>query len=162
MSQKQDNLKERTLVILKPDAMQRGLFGEIVERFENKGLKIVGLKMIQMSDLLLDKHYAQHKGKDFLPRLKKFMMLMPVALIVFEGLEAVRVVRAMCGPTDGKNASPGTIRGDFSMSRSNTIVHSSEDVKAAKREIGIFFNPKELFSYIKPDEHFYYGEEERN
>ena len=93
--------------------------------------------------------------------MKKFMMLSPVALIVLEGLEAARVVRAMCGPTDGKNAPPGTVRGDFSMSGSNTIVHSSEDLKAAKREIAIFFKPNELFNYIKPDEHFYYGEEER-
>ena len=155
------NTKERTLLILKPDAMQRGLFGEIVERFENKGLKIVGIKMIKMSNLLLDKHYAQHKGKPFLPILKKFMMLLPVALIVFEGLEAVRVVRAMCGPTLGRNALPGTIRGDFSMSGSNTIVHSSEDEGAAKREISIFFKSAELFDYVKPDEHFYYGEEER-
>jgi len=155
------NTKERTLLILKPDAMQRGLFGEIVERFENKGLKIVGIKMIKMSDLLLDEHYAQHKGKPFLPKLKNFMMLMPVALIVFEGLESVRVVRAMCGPTVGRNAPPGTIRGDFSMSGSNTIVHSSEDVEASSREIAIFFKEEEIFNYVKPDEHFYYGEEER-
>lgn len=152
--------KERTLVILKPDAMHRGLLGEIISRFEKKGIRPVGLKMIKMSNLLLDKHYAQHKGKHFLPKLKEFMMKLPVVVIVFEGLEVVRVVRTMCGPTDGKNAPAGTIRGDFSMSTSNTIVHSSEDIKAAKREISIFFKPNELFNYNRPDLDFYYAEDE--
>ena len=155
------NIKERTLVILKPDALQRGLLGEIVHRFERKGIKIAGMKMMQLSNLLLDRHYVQHKGKHFLPRLKNFMMTLPVVVIVFEGLDVVRVVRTMCGTTDGKNALLGTIRGDFSMSISQNIVHSSEDLKAAKREIGIFFKSAELFNYKKPDEHFFYNEEER-
>ena len=154
--------KERTLFILKPDAMHRGLLGEIISRFERKGISPVGMKMIKMSNLLLDKHYAQHKGKHFLPKLKEFMMKLPVVVIVFEGLQVVRVVRGICGPTDGKNAPSGTIRGDFSMSTSNTIVHSSEDVKAAKREIAIFFKPNELFNYNRPDLDFYYAEDELN
>src|SRR3989339_1731068 len=95
-------LKERTLIILKPDALHRGLVGEILDRFEQKGLRPVGMKMIKMTDLLLDKHYAQHKGKHFLPRLKKFMKSLSVVLVVLEGLDVVRVVRSMCGPTDGK------------------------------------------------------------
>ncbi len=152
--------KERTLLILKPDALHRGLLGEILARFEDKGLRPAGIKMMKMSDLLLDEHYAQHKGKHFLPRLKKFMKILPVVLVVLEGLEVVRVVRAMCGPTDGKNAPPGTIRGDFGMSISNNIVHSSEDLKAAKREIAIFFKKDELFSYDRPDIHFYYADDE--
>jgi len=155
-----DKSKERTLVILKPDALQRGLLGEIIAKFEDKGITIAGMKMVKLSDVLLDKHYAQHKGKPFLPRLKKFMKLLPVMLIVFEGLEVARVVRAMCGSTEGKNAPPGTIRGDYSMSRAATIVHSSEDIKAAKREIALFFKKDELFNYRKPDEHFYYSEDE--
>lgn len=154
--------KERTLVIIKPDAMHRGLLGEIIARFEKKGISPVGMKMIKMSNLLLDKHYAQHKGKHFLPKLKEFMMKLPVVVIVFEGLDVVRVTRAMCGPTDGKNAPAGTIRGDFSMSTSSTIVHSSEDVNAAKREIAIFFKSSELFDYNRPDLDFYYAEDELN
>jgi len=154
-------LKERTLIILKPDALHRGLVGEILSRFERKGIRPVGMKMIKMTDLLLDEHYAQHKGKHFLPRLKDFMKLLPVVLVVLEGLEVARVVGAMCGPTDGKNAPPGTIRGDFGMSISNNIIHSSEDLKAAKREIGIFFKADELFNYERADLQFYYAEDER-
>ena len=154
-------IKERTLIIIKPDAFQRGLLGEIIHRFEDKGLKLAGIKMVQLSDILLDKHYAQHKGKHFFEKLKKFMKLLPVVLMVWEGLESVRVARAMCGSTDGKNAPPGTIRGDFSMSTSANIVHSSEDIKAANREIGIFFRNSELINYNKPDVDFYYAEDER-
>ena len=145
---------------MKPDAIHRGIVGEILDRFEQKGIRPVGMKMLKMSDLLLDKHYAQHNGKHFLPRLKKFMKSLPVVLVVLEGLDVVRVVRNMCGPTDGKNAPPGTIRGDYGMSTSANIIHSSEDLKAAKREIGIFFKKNEIFSYSRPDIHFYYAEDE--
>ena len=154
------NIKEKTLVILKPDALQRGILGEIIARFEDKGIKLVGMKMMKLNDLLLDKHYAQHKGKAFLPRLKEGMKRLPVIMMVFEGLEVARVVRTMCGSTDGKNAQPGTIRGDYSMSIANTIVHSSEDVSAANREINIFFSKKELFDYAKPDMGYYYADDE--
>ena len=154
------NSKEKTLIILKPDTIHRGIVGEILDRFEQKGIKPVGMKMLKMTDLLLDKHYAQHKGKHFLPRLKKFMRLLPVVLVVLEGLDVVRVVRNMCGPTDGKNAPPGTIRGDYGMSISANLIHSSEDLKAAKREINIFFQKNEIFSYSRPDIHFYYTEDE--
>ena len=154
------SIKEKTLIIMKPDAIHRGIVGEILDRFEQKGIKPVGMKMLKMTDLLLDKHYAQHKGKHFLPHLKKFMRSLPVVLVVLEGLDVVRVVRNMCGPTDGKNAPPGTIRGDYGMSISANIIHSSEDLKAAKREIGIFFNKNEIFSYLRPDIHFYYDDGE--
>lgn len=154
------NIREKTLIIIKPDAVHRGIVGEILDRFEQKGIRPVGIKMIKMSDLLLDKHYTQHKGKHFFPRLKKFMKSLPVVLVVLEGLDIVRVVRNMCGPTDGKNAPPGTIRGDYGMSVSANIIHSSEDLKTAKREIGLFFKKAELFSYHRSDIHFYYNEEE--
>ncbi len=151
--------KERTLIIVKPDAMQRGLMGEIVHRFERKGIKFVGMKLVKLSDVILDKHYAQHKGKHFFEPTKKYMQMMPVLAAVLEGLDVVRLVRAVCGPTDGKNALPGTIRGDFSMSIARNIIHSSEDLKAAKREIKLYFKPSELFSYERPNEAFHHDVE---
>lgn len=153
------NPKERTLIILKPDTLQRGLVGEIMHRFERKGIKVVGLKMVQLSDLLLDKHYAQHKGKHFFEPTKKYMQMLPVVLMVLEGLEVGKVARFMCGATEGRNAQPGTIRGDFSMAISRNIVHSSEDEKSAQREIKLYFKPAELFEYNRPDIHFYFDVE---
>jgi len=150
------NTKERTLIILKPDAMQRGLMGEILKRFEQKGIKFAGMKMVKLSNVLLDKHYAQHKGKHFFEPTKKYMQMTPVLLAVLEGMEAIRVVRGICGPTDGKNAPPGTIRGDFSMSIARNIIHSSEDLKSARREIKLYFKSAELFSYQRPNEAFHH------
>ena len=151
---------ERTLVLLKPDAIQRRICGEIIDRFEQKGIKIVGVKLVRLSDATLDRHYAEHKGKSFLPRLKEFMKRLPVIAMALEGLEVARVVRVMCGVTDGKNAPPGTIRGDYGMSRSANIIHSSSDAAAAKREVKLFFKPSELLSYTKPDMEFYYATDE--
>ena len=151
--------KEKTLIILKPDAMQRGLIGEILNRFERKGIKFVGLKMVKLSDVLLDKHYAQHKGKHFFEPTKQYMKKMPVIIAVLEGMEAVRIIRTICGPTDGKNAPPGTIRGDFSMSIARNIIHSSEDLAAAQREIKIYFKPSELFSFERPNEDYHHDVE---
>lgn len=150
---------ERTLIILKPDAMQRGLMGEILSRFERKGIKFIGLKLVKLSDVLLDKHYAQHKGKHFFEPTKQYMKMMPVVVAVLEGMEAVRVVRGICGPTDGKNAPAGTIRGDFSMSIARNIVHSSEDLKSAHREIRLYFKTSELFRYERPNESFLHDTE---
>jgi len=150
------NTKEQTLIILKPDAIQRGLLGEILDRFEQKGIRPVGMKMMKLSELLLDKHYAQHKGKHFFEPTKQYMKMLPVVLVVLEGLDVVKVVRTMCGPTDGRNAPPGTIRGDFSAGISRNIIHSSEDEKAASREIKLYFKSNEICSYDKPDAHFYY------
>src|SRR3989338_1672581 len=150
---------QRTLIILKPDAIHRGIVGEIIDRFEQKGIKIVGMKMAKLSDLLLDKHYAQHKGKHFFEPTKKYMQMLPVVLVVLEGLEVVRVVRTMCGPTDGRNAPPGTIRGDYSGAISRNIIHASEDEKAAYMEIKLYFKTTEIFGYDKPDAHFYYDVE---
>lgn len=156
------NLKERTLVILKPDALQRGILGELIHRFERKGLKVVAIKMAKLSDLLLNKHYAHHKDKPFFTGLKKFMRSSPVVLMVLEGLESVRVARQICGPTDGKNAPAGTIRGDFSISTQANIIHTSENTVVAKQEIKRFFKLSELFEYRKCDLEFIYGVEERS
>ena len=133
--------------------------GEILNRFERKGIKFVGLKLVKLSDVLLDEHYAQHKGKHFFEPTKQYMKMMPVVIAVLEGMEAVHVVRAVCGPTDGKNAPPGTIRGDFSMSIARNIIHSSEDVAAADREIKLYFKADELFDYERPNEAFHHDTE---
>ncbi|MEK7123400.1 MAG: nucleoside-diphosphate kinase, partial [Patescibacteria group bacterium] len=142
-------MKERTLVIIKPDAFQRGLLGEILSRFEHKGLKIVGLKMVHLSDVLLDEHYDVHKNKPFFNELKRFMKTSPCVVLCLEGLEAVSVVRLICGPTASRTAPPGTIRGDFSMSGQATVVHASDSIENAKREINLFFAASELFEYSK-------------
>ncbi len=155
------DLKERTLIIIKPDAVQRGLVGPILERFHNKGLKLVGLKMTKLSDVLINKHYAHHREKSFFGGLKAFMQSAPVALIVLEGLESVEVVRSLVGPTSGRKAPAGTIRGDFSISTQTNIIHASDSVATAKTEIKRFFKASEIFDYDRNDYDFVYGEEER-
>jgi nucleoside-diphosphate kinase len=152
---------EKTLIIIKPDALQRSLFGEIMSRFEKKGFKIVGIKMIRLSEKLVSKHYSEHKGKPFLPRLKKFMKSAPVIVAVLEGMDVVNVVRMMVGPTDGKKADAGSIRGDYSISGHLTIIHASDSRTAAKKEISNLFGKKELFGYKKIDFDFIYSEDER-
>ncbi len=156
-----NNLEERTLILLKPDALQRNLLGKIIERFENKGLKIVGLKMMQLSDVLLEDHYSHHKDKPFFEGLKRFMAQSPVVAIVLEGLEAVKIIRMLCGATSGRQADIGTIRGDFSMSPQANIIHASDSVETAEKEIWRFFNADEIFDYQKIDFSVIYGEEDR-
>jgi len=155
------NTKERSLVLLKPDAVQRNLLGKIIERFEHKGLKIVGLKMMQLSDVLLESHYAHHKNKPFFQDLKKFMQGAPIVAMVIEGLEAIKVVRMICGPTSGRAADMGTIRGDFSLSTQANIVHASDSPESAESEIWRFFNSDEIFDYAKTDFEYIYGSDER-
>lgn len=155
------NLKERTLVIIKPDALQRNLLGEIVGRFEKKGLKIVGMKMARLSDVVLNEHYDHHKNKPFFSGLKNFMKSAPVVVLALEGLEAIQVTRAIVGPTSGRVAPGGTIRGDLCVSTQANIVHTSDSLKSARDEIKRFFSRRELFDYAKADFHFTYGEEER-
>lgn len=155
-------LKERTLIIVKPDALQRGLLGEILHRFERKGIKIVGLKMMHLDDVLIEKHYFEHKDKPFFADIKSFMKQSPCAVLVLEGLEVVSVARNICGATSGRVAQPGTIRGDFSMSKGANIVHSSDSLESAEREINNFFTEEELFSYDRPDICQIYTEEERS
>lgn len=154
------NIKERTLVIIKPDAIQRNLIGEIISRFERKGLKIIGMKMIKLSDVLLDKHYLHHKDKPFFTSLKRYMKTSPVLLVVLEGLEAVSVTRLIVGPTSGRAADAGSIRGDLSMSVQANIVHASDSVSSSRAEIKRFFKSRELFDYRRNDFDFIYSEEE--
>src|SRR6056297_1551144 len=142
---------EKTLILLKPDALQRNFLGEVISRFERKGLKIVGLKMMRLSEKTLEKHYSQHKGKNFFKDLVKFMKDSPVVAIVLEGTGAIKAVRNLCGPTVGREAEAGTIRGDFSMSHQHNIVHASDSKETAKKEINRFFKDSELFNYEKYD-----------
>ena len=155
------NKKERTLIIIKPDALQRNLLGAIIQRFERKGLKIIGMKMVELDDVLLDQHYAHHKDKPFFKSLKRFMKSSPVVMMVLEGFEVVKAVRLITGATKGSEADAGTIRGDFAMSSQCNIVHASDSLETAEKEIYRFFNEDELFNYEKIDFGYVYGEEER-
>lgn len=155
------SIKERTLIIIKPDALQRNLVGEIISRFERKGLKIIGLKMIQIDDLKIEEHYAHHIDKPFFNRLRSFMQSNPVVLLVLEGLEAVNAVRIITGATKGREADAGTIRGDFAMGMQTNIVHASDSVENGEAEIKRFFSPSEIFDYKKIDFEYVYSEEER-
>lgn len=138
---------EKTLVILKPSAVQRGLIGEITTRFERKGLRLAGMKMMQLTDELLNEHYAHLSEKPFFQRVKNSMMASPVIVCCYEGVDAIQVVRSMTGATNGRVAIPGTIRGDFSVSLQENIVHTSDSPKTAIEEINRFFKPEELFEY---------------
>ena len=130
---------ERTLVILKPDAVRRGLVGEILSRFEAKGLSIVAMEHRTIDGALADEHYAEHVERDFYPPLRAFVTSGPMVSLVLEGDEAVDVVRALNGATDGRKAAPGTIRGDLSLSNRENLVHGSDSAESAKRELAIWF-----------------------
>lgn len=138
---------QKTLVILKPSAVQRGLVGEVICRFEKKGLQIVGMKMVSLSDSILEEHYSHLKEKPFFKRIKDSMQVSPVIVLALEGLEAVEVVRTMTGPTNGRKAQPGTIRGDFSVSVQENIVHASDSPETAEIELKRFFVKEEIFKY---------------
>ena len=131
---------ERTLVLLKPDAVQRGLVGSILSRFEAKGLSIVGLKMRTFDRSVLEQHYEVHKEHPFYPNLVEFMTSGPVVAITLEGKDAITVVRTLVGKTNAREAAPGTIRGDFGMSFSNNLVHASDGEDTAKFELGLWFS----------------------
>jgi len=153
--------EERTLIIIKPDALQRNLLGEIIHRFEKKGLKIIGLKMAQLGDVLIEEHYGHHKDKPFFDSIKKYIKSSPVVVMALSGINTVKAVRLIVGPTKGYEADAGSIRGDFSMSIQTNIVHASESGEIAGTEINRFFKPEEMFDYKKIDFDFIYGEEER-
>lgn len=138
---------ERTFVVLKPDAVQRRLVGELYGRFEQKGLKVVGLKMLRVTKELSRQHYAEHVERPFYPLLEEFITSGPVIAMVLEGPEAITVIRTMLGTTNGREAPPGTIRGDFGSSRQMNLVHGSDGPDAASREIGIYFRDDELMDY---------------
>ena len=138
---------DRTLVIVKPDCVQRRLVGRVLARLEDKGLKIVALKMIQMDLPLAERLYSVHKGRDFYEPLLAFMTSSPAIALVLEGPSVIPVVRGMLGPTAGTEALPGTIRGDFGLSSRLNLLHASDSPESAAREIGILFQPSELLSY---------------
>ena len=151
---------EKTLILLKPSAIQRGHIGHIISRFENKGLRIAGLKMMQLTDEIIDEHYAHLLDKRFFPRIKASMMATPVIAGCIEGLDAVAVVRTLTGVTNGRNAAPGTIRGDFSMSVQENVIHASDSIESAKTEINRFFKAEELFEYKLASFPFIYSTDE--
>ena len=151
---------EATLVILKPSAIGRAIAGEIVSRFEKKGLIIAGMKMMQLNDEILDEHYAHLKDRPFFPRIKASMMATPVVAMCVKGIDAVQVVRAMTGVTNGRKAAPGTIRGDYSMSGQENIVHASDSVENAQIELARFFKPEEMFEYRPTSFNYLYASDE--
>jgi nucleoside-diphosphate kinase len=138
---------ERTLVLIKPDGVQRGLVGEIISRFERRGLKLVGMKLIQVDQDLSRRHYAEHVNKGFYPSLEKFITSSPSVAMVWEGANAIQKVRDMMGKTDPNESPLGTIRGDYGMEKTMNLVHGSDGPESAAREIGNFFQPNELFEW---------------
>lgn len=138
---------EKTLVLLKPCTLQRGLVGEVTRRFEQKGLRLAGMKMMWLTDELLSEHYAHLAAKPFFQRVKDSMRAAPVIACCYEGVDAIAAVRALAGPTNGRLAAPGTIRGDLSMSFQENIVHASDSPETAAVEIARFFRPEEIFDY---------------
>jgi nucleoside-diphosphate kinase len=142
---------QRTLVLLKPDCVQRRLIGALIQRFEQKGLRLAGLKFVHASRDLAEKHYADHKGKPFYDSLLNFLTSGPTVAIVWEGREAVAVVRGLMGPTDGTKAAPATIRGDFALSVQNNLIHGSDSTQNAAAEINLWFSPAELVNYYPVD-----------
>jgi len=151
---------ETTLVLLKPGCVQRQLIGEVVNRFERRGLRISGMKMMQLSDEILREHYAHLADKPFFPSLQASMQASPVVAMALTGVEAVKVVRQMAGVTNGREAAPGTIRGDYSMSNQQNIVHASDSVENAAIELRRFFRPEEIFDYTSNAQKFIYGDGE--
>jgi len=142
---------QQTLILLKPDAVQRRLVGEITARFEKKGLRLAGLKFLTAARTLAESHYAVHKGKPFYESLLQFLTSGPTVAMVWEGREAVAVCRSMMGATDGAKSPPGTIRGDFSLSVQNNLIHGSDSPENAATEIALWFDPKELVSHSTTD-----------
>lgn len=151
--------EEQTLIIIKPDAIQRGLLGEIMGRFERKGLKIVGMKMMQLEDALLEAHYAHIADKPFFAGIKNFMKASPVVVVALSGINAVSATRVLVGPTKGYEADAGSIRGDLSISGQSNVVHSSDSVDNGKLEVSRFFSSEELFDYEKADFAYIYANE---
>ncbi len=142
---------EKTLILLKPDCVHRRLISSVIQRFEQKGLRLAGLKLVQVSRNLAEQHYAVHKGKSFYESLLKFITSGPTVALVLEGREAVVVARNLIGATDGVKAAPGTIRGDFALSVQNNLIHGSDSPENAAAEVALWFRPEELVSYQPVD-----------
>ena len=153
-------MKERTLLLLKPDAIDRRLVGRIISRFEDKGLKIIGMKMIKISKELSKEHYAHLVEKPFYSDLEEFITSHPIVAMAIEGKEAVEVVRLIVGPTNATKAPAGTIRGDFSNSTSRNTIHASDSKETAEKEIKRFFREDELFDYEFKNKYYYYADDE--
>jgi nucleoside-diphosphate kinase len=151
---------ERTLILIKPDAVQRGLIGKIIARFEEKGLKLVGIKFLRLSDELLIEHYSHLADKPFFAGIKRFMQLTPVIAICLEGLDCVETVRSLCGITKSREAAPGTIRGDWAMSIQANLVHASDSIETAGNEVARFFDASELLEYQSALTSTIYSEDE--
>ena len=152
---------ERTLIIAKPDAIQRGLLGQIITRFEQKGLKLIGTKMMNLDDALLQSHYAHIVDKPFYQDTEKFMKSSPVVVMAWEGVECAAAVRLIVGITKSREADAGTIRGDFSMSTGRNIVHASDSAENGAKEVSKFFSDDELFNYDKTEYIHVYDEGDR-
>jgi nucleoside-diphosphate kinase len=155
-----NGVHERTLVLIKPDAIQRGLFGEITARFEKKGLKLVGVKMMGLDEAILREHYAHLADKPFFGGLAKFMQSTPVIAMCWEGLEVVSAVRKLTGITKSREAEMGSIRGDFAMSVSCNVIHASDSTENAEKEVARFFKKDEIFDYGKSEYTHVYAEDE--
>lgn len=153
---------ERSVVLVKPDGVQRGLIGEVIHRFERKGLKLVGLKMVSLDDAILDEWYVYHKDKPFFGGLKAYMKSYPVVAMLWEGKDVVLTVRKMIGTTKARDAEPGTIRGDFAMSQQYNLIHASESVEVAKKEEKLIFESSEIFDWVKTDSIHTYLKDEHN
>jgi len=148
---------ERTFVAVKPDGVGRGLTGEVITRFEQRGLRLVGLKMMQVTEELAGRHYEAHREKPFFGGLVRFITSGPIVAMVWEGQDAIAVARATMGATDPAKAAPGTIRGDFALQIAANVVHGSDSPEAAEREIGLFFRAEELHSVARPEETWIYA-----
>lgn len=151
---------EQTVVLVKPDGVQRGLIGEIIHRFERKGLHLVALKMVNMTDDVLEKWYAHHKDKPFFPSLKGYMQSYPVVAMIWEGKDSATTIRSLVGITKARDAQPGTIRGDFGMSQQFNLIHASESGEAGAKEVALLFTDSEVFPWHKLDMTQVYSEEE--
>ena len=138
---------ERTLILIKPDALQRGLAGEIISRLERRGLKLAGMRLMQLDDALARRHYAEHEGKPFLESLVSFITSGPLIAAVLEGPDAIAAARSMMGATDPQQAAPGTIRGDLALYVQYNLIHGSDSPESAQREIALFFNETELVTW---------------
>lgn len=152
---------ERTLIIAKPDAVQRGLIGEIIARMERKGLKLIGMKMATLDEAMLRSHYAEHIAKPFYAGLEEFMKSSPVVLMAWEGYECIESIRILVGATNPRQADAGTIRGNFAIGRGRNLIHASDSKESGESEVANFFDENELFSYDKSEYIYIYEHAER-
>lgn len=150
-------MRERTFALVKPDGVQRGLVGEIVRRFEKRGLQLVALKMVRISRQLAEEYYAEHRGKPFFPGLVEYVTSGPSVAMLWEGENAITIVRKTMGATDPVKADPGTIRADFGLSIGRNVVHGSDSAESATREAALFFEPEEILAYDRDHEKWIHG-----